>query len=905
MSHLLRSCSSHRPLIGRVVACSAAAVWLAANAAAQFNAFELRECGPYDSPLLGAGWRLPDERPKSNLPAIDLAHIIDVPRIEAPPVIDGQLRESIWAHPLRVEGLRFYDTREHEPARTRTVVRFLRDEEALYIGVTCYDSRLPSPAENETLTRQCLEDDALLITLDPEADLSNPLNLRYYRIPALEKSVEDRLRRLPPKYKPWRYATRVEKGKWTAEIRLDWWGLEVTPNFRDTWLVNIARIRSAEDPRGQWTPFAKAETRRLAEDRRATEPFERNSAWAPFEASDAAMKEQMPRLKIEVDFSPYLWSVSELRSDAKAGEVAHQCSTEITNHSARPQTVDIQVTAHYDRWKETHTQQEATLAGRETRRLDLGYALETPTTHGLSLAIVDLEKRRVLRRSRIYYVKPTRELETLRARRLRDERAHASFTLTARRDLRGVTFQTSDLFHDEAIVFARQTQVRSIEPTLPSRHWRIDSEGERAYIALSDYRSDLLVPRDRPFDMDRGVARQFWLTVDQRNLPPGTYEGTLTVSARGVEPVEVPVAISVESVETRPADMGLIDVWENWESVATPETAMKALASLGASSTRLPLQAGSAGDLIWREEDERFFAAALEAGIEPALAPPSRLLAFDRTKAQLTDWIRGRRRRDKGAVFSLLMPARPIGAGLLPTYEHFKKTFPDLRLSCEVRSLDAGLAEVAGLVDDWRLGSGGVGESRFGGAVAELDNNPRWRSFVEDPERDNRFYIVHAPSNERTAGQTACRTRTAFWAAGLSGLSGVTLKPAGREHTVLEPTQRHAGGWFEFPANGEIRLTRTVEAMRDGAADMALLARLREEIGRMRASERLDREKRQRLESLEWAMEQARRCAQGPGTEPEFEAARDKIINALLGETAPPRDGRPRRKSLWQRLKFW
>src|SRR5690348_18456386 len=61
-------------------------------------------------------------------------------RRQTPIVLDGKLDEPAWRDAPAITGFRQVDPEEGKPASERTDVRFLYDDEALYIGAKMYDS---------------------------------------------------------------------------------------------------------------------------------------------------------------------------------------------------------------------------------------------------------------------------------------------------------------------------------------------------------------------------------------------------------------------------------------------------------------------------------------------------------------------------------------------------------------------------------------------------------------------------------------------------------------------------------------------------------------------------------------------------------------------------------------------
>ena len=816
-------------------------------------AMDLRTCDPYGSPLMQSGWSLPAPRAPSELPPLDLAYILDAAWAGSPPSIDGSLDDPAWRKALlSVDGLRYYDTNEQEPDRARTSVMFMYDRDALYVGVTCHDARLPDPLVSPDEARRLLADDSVIVTLDPEADLDDPLNLRFYRIRALseDRASSAGAERAEERYPPWRYAVGIEKGRWTVEMRLDWWGLEPTPNFRKAWLVNLAHIRNARDPHGPWTPFSPGEPGAgPAEEYRSKDPFERNSAWAPIGEMEGWAKGKMPRLRIDFDFSVYLWAARQIRSGPLPGKALYECSALLTNRTNSLQQAIVRVTAQTGKWREIHAEKETVVERNEEQRVDLTYALDTPGPHGLSLAVVDKKTGRVLRRSANYQVGDAAPLAELRLRRARNERSHASFTLTARRDLKDVRIEPGDLIGKNAIVFGKRIAVRSVESTLEPRGWRIDTGGRRAFVPLGEYQPDLLTPRVEPFDLPQGQGRQIWLTVDRDDLPPGKYEGKVRISAQETPPIEIPFILEAAEARIEPERRPFAGVWGGWEDSSSPSGAAAAFRGLEINSVRMALEANALGGFEWNMMNDFLLDAANEKGMEIAIALPASPFSFADTTRRLVQLLADKHAGAPKVPMSFVMPGKPYGGGLNAAYVALRKECPWARLACVVPSLDDGLKMSTGLLDDWYLGAGALGEAGAGGALKQVMSDELWRAFINSHAKTHRFIVLHTPSNDLPAGEAARNLRLAFWLACKNGLTGVALRPSGQEGLWAAPTRKGSRPvWLDTTeTTGPARLSLPIEALSDGAEDYALIGALAGRVQKLKDAAKLSRGERKEL----------------------------------------------------------
>lgn len=65
--------------------------------------------------------------------------VVQVPRVAAPPVIDGQLDDSVWSGLDPLTGFTQREPTEGAAVSQRTVVRIAYDDAAVYIGAWLFD----------------------------------------------------------------------------------------------------------------------------------------------------------------------------------------------------------------------------------------------------------------------------------------------------------------------------------------------------------------------------------------------------------------------------------------------------------------------------------------------------------------------------------------------------------------------------------------------------------------------------------------------------------------------------------------------------------------------------------------------------------------------------------------------
>ncbi|HMI54724.1 MAG TPA: carbohydrate binding family 9 domain-containing protein, partial [Gemmatimonadaceae bacterium] len=188
------------------------------------------------------------------------AHEHDAPRATATRItgvmhIDGVLNEPQWRTAEPVTRFTQLDPQEGKPASERTDVRFLFDDDALYIGAMMHD-RSPVSARLGRRDMSMSASDWLTVILDPSHDHRtavgfevNPLGVR--RDQTRSPSNED------DSWEPvWQATAAVTDSGWTAEIRIPFSQLRFTGKSDLVWGLQIERqiARNQEFANWAFTP---------------------------------------------------------------------------------------------------------------------------------------------------------------------------------------------------------------------------------------------------------------------------------------------------------------------------------------------------------------------------------------------------------------------------------------------------------------------------------------------------------------------------------------------------------------------------------------------------------------------------------------------------------------------------
>jgi hypothetical protein len=167
---------------------------------------------------------------------------VSVVRTEAPPVIDGQLDDEVWANAAFIDDLHQVNPVEYAEPFERTEVYLLYDDDALYVGARLYDT--DPAAITAKVMRQggsITGDDTLFVTLDPfnsrRGGYFFGVNPHGVRFDGLYRNVSEY-------YSDWDgifYAAtgRFDDG-WIAEYAIPFKTLSFDP-ATDTWGLNFSR----------------------------------------------------------------------------------------------------------------------------------------------------------------------------------------------------------------------------------------------------------------------------------------------------------------------------------------------------------------------------------------------------------------------------------------------------------------------------------------------------------------------------------------------------------------------------------------------------------------------------------------------------------------------------------------
>jgi hypothetical protein len=178
-------------------------------------------------------------------------------RRTGPVDLDGHLEEAAWRAAKPATGFIQQEPTEGEPATQRTEVRFLYDEDALYIGARMDDSDAPGGITARLARRDDdPQSDELQIDLDPYHDRLHHVELDVDPAGWRGDSSDG-----DDSWDPvWQVKTSVDSAGWTAEIRIPFSQLHFSSDSVQTWGLEITRVIHRSQERDLWAFYHQDET---------------------------------------------------------------------------------------------------------------------------------------------------------------------------------------------------------------------------------------------------------------------------------------------------------------------------------------------------------------------------------------------------------------------------------------------------------------------------------------------------------------------------------------------------------------------------------------------------------------------------------------------------------------------
>jgi hypothetical protein len=178
---------------------------------------------------------------------------VHVVRADAPPVIDGDLSDAVWADAAVIDDLHQTEPVEYAEPYERTEIYILYDDDALYVGARLYDTDPEQITANNMRQNDSVgQDDRFYVTIDPFNDRRSGyffgINPNGVRGDGLYRNVSEFYGDWDSIY--YAAAGRFDEG-WTAEIEIPFKSISFDPNT-DTWGLNFSRGIVRKDENLAW-----------------------------------------------------------------------------------------------------------------------------------------------------------------------------------------------------------------------------------------------------------------------------------------------------------------------------------------------------------------------------------------------------------------------------------------------------------------------------------------------------------------------------------------------------------------------------------------------------------------------------------------------------------------------------
>lgn len=177
-----------------------------------------------------------------------------------PVVMDGRLDDAAWGEAEPVGDFRQREPEDGAPATQRTEVRFLFDDDAIYIGARLFDTEGAAGVRSRLVRRdQQVESDWFEVTFDTFHDhvgrtvfAVNPAGVK--RDAGQASDFAD------PSWDPiWEASTSIDSLGWVAEIRIPLSQLRFPTDSVQTWGLQLFRIVSRNNEVSQWSHWRRDE----------------------------------------------------------------------------------------------------------------------------------------------------------------------------------------------------------------------------------------------------------------------------------------------------------------------------------------------------------------------------------------------------------------------------------------------------------------------------------------------------------------------------------------------------------------------------------------------------------------------------------------------------------------------
>jgi hypothetical protein len=216
--------------------------------------------------LLCAGTSLLAQQSADTTAGRRMTHAVPVPTAVAAPkighiTVDGKLDEDAWSKATPVTEFTQVDPKENEPATQRTEVRFLYDDEALYVGARMYEKNGAKDVVTRLVRRDAdQESDYFEVVIDAYHDHLgraffdiNPSGSKFDALGVGASNPDASWDGI------WEAGTKIDSLGWTAELRIPYSQLRFSRAEVQTWGLQVRRFMQRSHEYVQWSHWKKTE----------------------------------------------------------------------------------------------------------------------------------------------------------------------------------------------------------------------------------------------------------------------------------------------------------------------------------------------------------------------------------------------------------------------------------------------------------------------------------------------------------------------------------------------------------------------------------------------------------------------------------------------------------------------
>jgi hypothetical protein len=195
------------------------------------------------------------------------SHKVPVPSVTAARrtaaiVLDARLDEEAWKAAAPITEFRQVDPDEGKPATQRTEVRFLYDDDALYVGARMHDTEGAKGVTTRLVRRDGnFDSDFFEIVIDGYHD---HLSRAFFDVnPSGSKGdyIGIGTSCCDASWDPvWEVSTQIDAGGWTAEIRIPYSQLRFSRDSVQTWGLQVRRFIKRTNEQDDWSWWGKTES---------------------------------------------------------------------------------------------------------------------------------------------------------------------------------------------------------------------------------------------------------------------------------------------------------------------------------------------------------------------------------------------------------------------------------------------------------------------------------------------------------------------------------------------------------------------------------------------------------------------------------------------------------------------